>query len=212
MKITVFGATGGTGTHVVGQALAAGHDVTAVVRGATRPEVPADSRLYVAEAPLDDPDALVPLVTGRDAVISALGARGRGPTTVCADGARSITTAMRTAGGGRLVVVSASGAHTTGDGPATRLLVKPMLRRMLRHQFADMLAMEEVVRCSGLDWTIVLPPRLTNGAPTGKPVRSRVGGNVRGGFTIARADLAEFLLLAAADPGLVHTSVSVAHG
>ncbi|MFD2395668.1 NAD(P)H-binding protein [Prauserella oleivorans] len=87
MKITVFGATGGTGTHVVGQALAAGHDVTAVVRGATRPEVPADSRLYVAEAPLGDPDALVPLVTGRDAVISALGAAAAGPLR-CARTAR----------------------------------------------------------------------------------------------------------------------------
>lgn len=39
MKMTVFGATGGIGGHVVRQALAAGHHVTAVVRDPARFDV-----------------------------------------------------------------------------------------------------------------------------------------------------------------------------
>ncbi|MYV67428.1 NAD(P)H-binding protein, partial [Streptomyces sp. SID2131] len=36
MRLTVFGATGGVGREVVRQALAAGHEVTAVVRNPAR--------------------------------------------------------------------------------------------------------------------------------------------------------------------------------
>ncbi|WP_157880486.1 NAD(P)H-binding protein, partial [Streptomyces katrae] len=46
MKITVFGATGGVGREVVRQGLAAGHEVTAVVRDPARLDVPAHERLH----------------------------------------------------------------------------------------------------------------------------------------------------------------------
>ncbi|MGW7192485.1 NAD(P)-dependent oxidoreductase, partial [Streptomyces sp. NPDC054838] len=74
MKLTVFGATGGVGTEVVRQALDAGHEVTAVVRDPARLPVPAHERLRVAVVPdLTDEEALVPVLTGQSAVISALG-------------------------------------------------------------------------------------------------------------------------------------------
>jgi nucleoside-diphosphate-sugar epimerase len=148
MRITVFGATGGTGRHVVEQALEAGHQVTAVVRDPARLPVPPRDGLTVATARLDDRAAVQQVVTGADAVVDALGARGTGPTTFREDTARIVTAAMRDAGVRRLVVVSASGAHTTGDSLPIRLLVKPLLGWMLRHQFADMRAMEEVVHAN----------------------------------------------------------------
>ncbi|MGW8783886.1 NAD(P)-dependent oxidoreductase [Streptomyces sp. NPDC055796] len=74
MKLTVFGATGGVGREVVRQALDAGHEVTAVVRDPARLDVPAHERLQVAVVrDLTDEDALVPVLAGRSAVISALG-------------------------------------------------------------------------------------------------------------------------------------------
>jgi putative NADH-flavin reductase len=212
MRITVFGATGGTGRHVVEQALDAGHQVTAVVRDPARLPVPPRDGLTVATARLDDRAAVQQVVTGAHAVIDALGvARGSGPTTFRADTARIVTAAMRDAGVRRLVVVSASGAHTTGDSLPIRLLVKPLLGWILRHQFADMRAMEEVVGASGLDWTIVLPPQLTDGPRTGK-VRRRVDANVRGSFRIARADLAAAVLTAVTDDAVRGASLSVAAG
>jgi uncharacterized protein YbjT (DUF2867 family) len=209
MNITVFGATGGTGRHVVAQALDAGHQVTAVVRDAARLTVPARAGLTVFTALLDDRAAVLQAVTNADAVVDALGVRVTGPTTFRADTARVVTAAMRDAGVRRLVAVSASGAHTTGDSLPIRLLVKPVLGQFLRHQFADMLAMEEVVRASGLDWTIVLPPRLTDRPATGR-IRRRVGGNVRGSYTMTREDLATAVLQAITDVEVRGTALSVA--
>ena len=73
MKLTVFGATGGSGKEIVRQALDAGHEVTAVVRDPARFPVTGD-RLEVFRADLTDPQALRPAVAGRDAVLSGLGA------------------------------------------------------------------------------------------------------------------------------------------
>ncbi|MFD0905259.1 NAD(P)-dependent oxidoreductase [Actinomadura sediminis] len=217
MRLTIFGATGGTGLRVVRRALIDGHRVTAVVRDPAR--LPADLRdraggpaLDVVRADVMDPDAVQAAVKGRDAVVSAIGTReGRAPTTVCADSARSITAAMAAAGERRFVMVSASGfANGPGDDPLTRFVVKPLLLKpMLKHAFADMRRAEDVVRASGLDWTIVRPPRLTDGDGKGR-YRAAVDRNVLGGFTLARADLALALLDHAADPSSIGRVVSVA--
>jgi putative NADH-flavin reductase len=212
MRLTVFGATGGTGRQVVEQGLAAGHEVTAVVRDPARLGVPSAPALHVVTASLDDSAAITAAIRGADAVIDTLGTHGSGPRTVRADTARRILAAMRRTGVNRLVAVSASGAHsTTGDSLPIRLLVKPVLQRILRHAFADMLEMEEIVRSSDLDWTIVLPPRLTDGPRTGR-VRSSVDANVRGSFSISRADLADAVLRAATGNELRHATLSVATG
>ena len=121
MRLTIFGASGRTGRQVVAQALAAGHDVTAVVRDPGRLPVPAQDGLRAAVATFDDSAAVLAAVTGADAVVDALGTPARTPTTLRVDAARVIIAAMREAGVRRLVVVSASGAHTTGDELHVRL-------------------------------------------------------------------------------------------
>jgi len=211
MNITVFGATGGTGRHVVAQALDAGHQVTAVVRDPARLAVPPREGLTVFTARLDDRATVLRAVTDADAVVDALGDHGNRPTTFRADTARVVTAAMRDAGVRRLVVISASGAHTTGDSLPIRLLVKPVLGWFLRHHFADMRAMEDVVRASGLDWTIVLPPQLTDRPATGR-IRRRVDANVRGSYRMTRADLATAVLQVVTDDAVRSASLSVAAG
>jgi putative NADH-flavin reductase len=67
MKLTIFGATGATGTCLVQQALSAGHQVTAVVRDPARLAVPAQPRLRVVTADVLDPVAISPAVDGADA-------------------------------------------------------------------------------------------------------------------------------------------------
>jgi len=203
MRITVLGATGGVGGEVVKQALGRGWDVTAVVRDPARLKLPA----HVVVAGLREKDKLAAAIEGRDAVISAVGSRDRGPTTVCADGAR----AAIEAGAKRLLVVSASGLDADGDGVFTRTLVKPLLNAVLKHGYADMRAMEALVMASAVDWTVVRPPMLLDGPRTGA-VESRLDGNVRGSYTIRRADVAAYLLDAVADPTLIRVKVSIAHG
>ncbi|MGW4827710.1 NAD(P)-dependent oxidoreductase [Amycolatopsis japonica] len=210
MKLTVLGATGGVGSEVVKQALAAGHHVTAVVRDPSRLDVEGDL-LEVVVAQLSEHGALTEAVAGRDAVISALGARDRNPTTIVTDGARAAVAALGSAGVRRLLLVSASGPFVDGDTFFTRNVVKPILGRILRHAFTDMIAAERIVRASDLDWTIVRPPRLLNGPHTGE-IAARTDGNVRRSYSINRADVADYLLRAAADDSLVRQTVSIAHG
>src|SRR3954471_19137715 len=72
MNLTVFGATGGGGREVVGQALDRGDHVTAYVRNPAKLDV-AHPNLVVIGGELTDADAVRRAVNGADAVISALG-------------------------------------------------------------------------------------------------------------------------------------------
>ncbi|HEY3956932.1 MAG TPA: NAD(P)-binding oxidoreductase, partial [Streptosporangiaceae bacterium] len=160
--------------------------------------------------------AIEDAVAGRDAVVSALGhsrrpdeRRAAAHSPVCTDSARSITAAMRAVGTARLVVVSGSGPFTDGDGPVMRFLAKPIAQRVLRDPFADLVAMEEVVRGSGLDWTILRPPRLTGKPLTGR-YRTRRELNVRRGLALPRADLAHLILAVCGDPDSYRTAIFAA--
>ncbi|GAA3309508.1 NAD(P)-dependent oxidoreductase [Nonomuraea dietziae] len=210
MKLAIFGATGGTGQHLVDQALAAGHRVTAIVRDPARLRHADHPRFGVVIADVMDADAIGASLTGQDAIVSALGPRPGGGGSVCADGARAIIAAMRTTGTRRLVVVTASGHIVDeGDDLINRALVKPLLRRFLRDGFADFARADEAVRASGLDWTIMRPPRLTNG--TRRMYRIAIDRNVRHGITIARADLAHATLAALSDPATVGHSLALGY-
>jgi putative NADH-flavin reductase len=211
MKLTIFGATGATGTSLTEQALAAGHQVTAVVRDAARFTVPANPRLRVVTADIMDPASISPAVEGADAVISAIGPRGTGPTTVIQDSVRSIIAAMEKTGTRRFVQVSGSVVADEGESPYMRYLVKPVARRtFLRHVCADMRAGEEEIRRSGLDWTILRPPALTAKAATGT-YRTAIDRNLPHGFQVSRADLAACMLALLDDPATVHTHVAIAN-
>jgi nucleoside-diphosphate-sugar epimerase len=89
MELTIFGAAGGTGTSLTGQALAAGHEVTAVVRDPARLSVPHSHRLRVVTADLMDPARSVPRwqAPTRCSPRSGRGARGLPPCCVRAPGA-----------------------------------------------------------------------------------------------------------------------------
>ncbi|NUR25785.1 MAG: NAD(P)H-binding protein, partial [Catenulispora sp.] len=161
MKLTVLGATGGIGTEVVRQALRAGHQVTAVVRDPARLPVE-DGALEKVVADVFDAEELALHVKGADAVVSALGPREGGPATVVRDGAAAVRWAMRETGVRRIVLVSAAGQKIApGDDPLMRFVGKPIVQRVFRDGFADLAAMEEIIRQSGLDWTLVRPPRLS---------------------------------------------------
>lgn len=219
MHITVFGATGATGGSLVRQAVAAGHQVTAVVRDPARlavtggPAEPGQShqpQLVVVTADVLDPDAIAPAVAGSDAVISAIGPRGTSPTTVSHDSTAAIVAAMHATGAGRLVTISGSIVTDVGDDLLLRL-VKPLVRRtQLRHVCADMRRAEEEVRLSGLDWTIMRPPRLT-GKPAAGHYRTAIDRNLPRDYAITREDLAACILGLLGDPESVRKHVAVAN-
>jgi len=211
MKLTIFGATGATGTTLTTQALAAGHDVTAVVRDASRLTIPDHARLHVVTADVMDPALISPAIDGADAVISAVGPRLSGPTTVIRDSVRSIIQAMEKTGTRRFIEVSGSVVADEGESFYMRLLVKPLARRTLLGQVcADMRAGEDEIRHSDLDWTIVRPPSLNNKEATGS-YRTAIDKNLPHGFSISRADLAACMLGLLDDPASLRRHVAIAN-
>jgi putative NADH-flavin reductase len=116
---------------------------------------------------------------------------------------------MDKAGASRLVVVSANGAYVDdGDGPLNRMLFKPVLQRVLRNVFADTRRMEDEVRASTVSWTVMRPPRLTNGRHRGR-YRTAIDRNI--GSIISRADLADAILKAIGDPETAGHSLGVGY-
>jgi uncharacterized protein YbjT (DUF2867 family) len=193
MNVLVFGASGGTGRELVGQALRRGHRVTAFVRrgGVASDEQPARTTI---RGDVRDGDAVDAAVRGHDAVLCALGAATplrRDPALV--DGIRHIVAAMERHGVRRLVYLSFLGVHEGRAqlSPLGRWIVAPLL---LRNVVADHEAKERIIRASSLGWVIVRPPRLTEGPRRGT---YRSGVAIRATSVvprISRADVADFMV------------------
>jgi uncharacterized protein YbjT (DUF2867 family) len=211
MKVTAFGATGGIGGHVVRQALDAGHKVTAVVRDPARFGV-SHPALEVATVPgLTDPEALLPVLAGVDAAISGVGPRARKDGPVASSATRGILRAMEASGVRRFVAVSAVpvGPVPAGESWVNRRIVLPFISALLRDVYADLAEMEDEIRRSTTEWTIVRPPKLVNKPLTGT-YRTSVGGNVPRGYAISRADVAHAMLAVLDDPATLRQAVGVA--
>ncbi|MEU8322498.1 NAD(P)H-binding protein [Nonomuraea sp. NPDC048881] len=222
MKLTVFGAGGGVGRQLLAQSLAQGHDVTAVVRDPARLDGLPVRLVPVADLTTAEAGDLRPAVEGADAVLSALGPPNNAAAGVASRGTKAILAAMEAAGARRLVVVSAAPVGTTpspgrpnpprhdpGDGPFLRYVVYPLVKAALRPQYLDLAVMEDAVRDSGLDWTVVRPVQLTDKPLTGA-YRTAVGQNVPGGRYVSRADVAHAMLAALGRPETVRQVIGMA--
>jgi putative NADH-flavin reductase len=211
MKIAVFGANGGTGRLVVEQLLAAGHDVTAVVRNRSRLQTDPALRIVTVSG-LTDPEDLAAAISGQDAVISGVGPRSTKDGPVASTVTAAIIAAMRSSGVRRLVVISAApvGEMPSGESLLMRFVFRPVFRTLLRPVFLDLAQMEAELRQSGLDWTAVRPPRLTDG-PLTRRYRMRIGGSVPRGLVVSRADTAHVMCEALTDPATIRQPVGVAN-
>jgi nucleoside-diphosphate-sugar epimerase len=156
-------------------------------------------------------------------VLSGLGPRSAADAGVAGHGTGVIVDAMQATGARRLVVVSAAPIstvpspghpkppkHDPGDGFFIRHVAAPFTKVALRKHYADLALMEDIVRESGLDWTIVRPPRLTDKPMTGT-YRTAHGQNLRRGFLIARGDVAHCMLHSLDDPDTIKQTIGIAN-
>jgi putative NADH-flavin reductase len=159
MKIAVIGAAGRTGRQVVGEALARGHGVIAVVRAPEKLGLAHDG-LAVARADVTDRGALAEAVQGADALISALGTgSSRDATTVYSSGVANELDAMRAHGIARLVVISAAPVGPRAEQARfERRLAMPLLERFFGGIYADMRRMEAILADSDCSWVSLRPP------------------------------------------------------
>jgi putative NADH-flavin reductase len=220
MKLTIFAATGGVGRELLGQALDAGHDVTAVVRNPDK--LTQEVRAVTADMAAPDPAALQSAVHGADAVLSGLGPHSNADAGIAAPGTRAIVAAMKAVGVRRIVAVSAAPAgtvatprrpnppkHDPGDGFFMRHLLSHVADVTLGKVFADLAQMEDILAGSGLDWTAIRPPRLTGKSLTGR-YRTAYEQNLKGGTSVSRADVAHFMLAVLNQPETIGHAIGIA--
>jgi putative NADH-flavin reductase len=204
MNLAIFGATGGTGRHLVEQALAAGHHVTVLVRTPAAVTEPHE-RLHIVQGDVRQVDQVAAVVAGQDAVLSALGPHERGPVDLCTAAMTAILAAMTRHDVRRLVVLSAYGARESHDGG----LYNVMLWRIQKEKMLDKERMEELIAHSAVDWTVVRPSALSNGPRTSR-YHTGIGLRMRLTSRISRADVAAFMLRQVADTAYLRMSPAIA--
>jgi putative NADH-flavin reductase len=199
MKVLVFGASGATGRLLLDEAVHAGHAVAAFVREPAK--LGNHDAVGVFQGDVADPDAVRWAVAGQDAVLCAATPLRRDPTLVA--GVGHITAAMLAAGAARLVYLSFLGVPAGRHQLSVlgRYVVAPIV---MRNVVADHVEKEQIIERSQLDWTIVRPPRLTNGPKTcayrnGEHIHARQ-------FVprISRADVAHFMVNQLTDTTYIH--------
>ena len=187
MRLFVLGATGKTGGALVAQAVARGHSVTAFGRspfaGSDKAKVLSISGNPMSEAELSD------ALPGHDAVLSVLGTRGLGATSLLEDSSRVTISAMHKAGVRRLVILS-SALLDSNIG----LMPRFSARTFLRHHSADQRAMERLVTASDLDWTVLRPPRMADSAPAGESTVTIEEPSETKGILITKEEVARVML------------------
>jgi putative NADH-flavin reductase len=130
----------------------------------------------------------------------------RDPTLIA--GVRHIIEAMENAGAQRFIYLSFLGVRDGRNQLSFlgKYIVAPLV---LRSVVADHEAKERLIKGSRLKWTIVRPPKLTNGQRTGA---YRSGERIAANSiipTISRADVADFMLKHLADDTYLHRAPGV---
>ncbi len=205
MRLTIFGASGRTGTCIVSQALELGHDVTAFVRtpGSLTTRHP---RLDILVGDIAESDDVERVVNGQDVVLMALGVKQGTADQVCTIATTTIVPAMQKFGVERLINVSDVTTGETRERLSTMRRVLAGGRRMLdRNAARDRETQDGLIRNSDLDWINVCPARLANGPLTGT---YRFGCDLRLPINaqISRADVADFMLKQVIDTTFVRKS------
>ncbi|GIH95953.1 NAD(P)-dependent oxidoreductase [Planobispora siamensis] len=194
MNVALIGATGRTGAHVLARLLQRGHHVTALVRTPAKlPSVAAAADgLTVQSGDVLQAGALERLIDGAEAVVSALGPVGR-QADLHTRTAQRLVALMSEHGPRRFVGISGAGVDAPGDDKSRQAkIISFLIQRLGGAAVADKPAELAVWLASGLDWTLVRPPRLLDGAPTGR-IDHHAHRSVPG-TTITRADLAAFVV------------------
>ena len=201
MRLLVFGASGKAGHELVREAIDRGHTVTAFVRTPGKLKISGPS-IRVLEGNVADSAAVAGAIPGHDAVVSALGVSK--PLTHDADviaGIRNIIGAMEDHGVRRLIYLSFIGVRESRA--AVGFVLRYIAPLPLRHEIADHEVKESLIRSSRLDWTIVRPPKLTDGPPTGD---YRSGDDISTWKPVpmlSRSDVAQFVLQEIVEPRYV---------
>ena len=177
MRIAVFGATGRTGSAVLERALLRDNDVVALTRSLERlPEADGLTRVL---GDATDTEAVLAVIRGADAVISALGAR-KPDTSELSDATAGVIRGAAQAGVRRIAIVSQVGVFLSKTRPEFEHVREEHLRNL------------SGLRASSLAWTALAPAGIDD--RSGDGAYTAVVDARAPEWQISRFDLADALL------------------
>src|SRR6516225_988157 len=183
MRVVILGAAGQLGREVVRDLLARGHTVRAAVRRRPEPALPAPVEIRIADA--RNKSDICAAISGSDAVVNVIGGGTLRRNEVASSTSSVAVPAAQDAGVRRYFAMSAG--MVALDWPLFKYVLRPLV---FSHILAEHRRVEEIVRASVLDWTIVRPSALTNRPPTGYVASLELQ---RRAFVTARGDVAAFI-------------------
>lgn len=192
MKLTIFGASGGTGQHLVAEALKRGHQVTALVRTPKKLAVKHDN-LSIIEGDVRSAETAAFAIEGSEGVINAIGPTPGSPDNLMETAAENIISGMRQHGVDRLVWSTGAGVPSPQDEPTfMHKVINFLLKTLSGKVLENSLRGAEMIKDSDLDWTIARAPMLTNEPGKGDFHVSYVDATM--GRTLSRENFARFML------------------
>ncbi|MCE2769308.1 MAG: NAD(P)H-binding protein [Saprospiraceae bacterium] len=196
MKVTIFGATGFSGQAILADSIKQGHEVTILVRDASKIPIK-HQNLTIVEGNVLNPQTVASVLHHQEAVIQCLGVSGKGdgkPTTFISDATKIIVDEMQKQQIKRLIAMSNVGA---GNSIAfqpwffTRIIL-PYFMKWLKVIIEDKNRMEPIIMNSNLDWTIVRCPNVVD-----KPAKGTCNATLDGKglkLSITLPDLSKFMI------------------
>jgi len=202
MQALLLGATGRTGKVLLASLLKSGYSVNAIVRNKSKVAVQFNS-LTLFEGQPDDPALLSKAISGCEAVLSVLNvsrtsdfpwSKLRTPENFLSEFMKKLIVVAKEKQVKRIIVCSAWGVHETKkDLPG-------WFRFFIDHSnigaaYRDHELQENILRESGLEWTIVRPAGLTNSEKE-KEIRVSFLNKPKPSLTISRLSVATFMVTA----------------
>ncbi|MEN9223950.1 MAG: NAD(P)H-binding protein [Thermostichus sp. HHBFW_bins_43] len=192
-SLALFGGSGATGQQVISQALAQGLRVRTLVRPTASIAVPSDA-VEIRVGSLQSSGDVEDTLRGCEAVCCVFGPRPPFTDLFCAEATQVIVDAMHRCKVERIVCQTGAmiGEYRQNRTRPFQLLVE-LFKRVSPALAEDRAQQEQILRSSGLNWTLVKPPKLVNTPAQGALA---IGTEVKVGLgsQLSRVDLACFLV------------------
>ncbi|OSZ79774.1 hypothetical protein CAP36_00475 [Chitinophagaceae bacterium IBVUCB2] len=202
MRILILGATGRTGKHILEQTLHKGYIVHVLVRDRSKIHL-VHNQLHIFEGSPADITAIEKAMKDCEAVLSALNisrtsdfpwAGLRTPKDFLSDTMNKIIAVCNKLGCKRIIVTTAWGVNESKkEIPGWfRWFIE---NSNIKYPYRDHGLLEELLKASSLDWTIIRPAGLINSSKE-KKVKVSFNGLPKPGLTISRRNVARFMVAA----------------
>ncbi|MGG0658209.1 NAD(P)-dependent oxidoreductase [Rummeliibacillus pycnus] len=208
MKIGIIGATGKTGSRIISEAVSRGHEVTAIVRNASKIQ---DQSVVTLEK--DVFDLTTADINGFDVVVNAFGAP-IGQETLHVEAGRHLIEIFKDAKNTKLFVVGGAGSLFVDPEKTVRVIETPDFPDMFKATASNQAQNLADLQASTITWTFLSPSAFFDpeGPRTGKYIEGKdhLLVNEQGESYVSYADFAIAVLDEIENPKHVNERFTVA--